>query len=101
MRSKLVSSVVVAAAVLAFSAAPGMVELAAAKDHGATVRGGVPAKQDATGSTSTQTKAKGNQLDDADKAVVQKNGGAPKKGSALMEAATKGKHFKEVTIEMY
>jgi hypothetical protein len=48
-----------------------MVGLAAAKDRGATVRGGVPATQDATGSTSTQTKTKGNQptLDSSPKAV--------------------------------
>ena len=58
MRSKLMDSVVVAAAVLAFSAAPGMVGLAAAKDRGATVRGGGPTTQDATGSTSTQTISK-------------------------------------------
>jgi hypothetical protein len=109
MRSKLMSSVVVAAAVLVFSAAPGMVGLAAAKDRGATVRGSVPAKQDATGSTSTQTKARGNQptldssidkkLADADKAVVEKKGGTPKtKVPSLMEAVTTGEHFKKIEL---
>jgi hypothetical protein len=67
MRSKLMDSVVVAAAVLAFSAAPGMVGLAAAKDRGATVRGGGPATQDAIGSTSTQTISKKGDAKDAKK----------------------------------
>jgi hypothetical protein len=40
MRSKPMRSVIVAAAVLAFSAAPGMVGLAAAKDHGAQYKDG-------------------------------------------------------------